>query len=167
MSTKMVTPVQDSNKTHQPKKATSAFFRFMGERRPVIQEEQPNLKSKDICKLLGNEWRELSEEQKMVYKQQYYMEKDELKKYHEAVVSKARDAAIADSWGNLDELEWTRYGRSDVYWEYVIKDNKYLIREGDSTNKKLITSEYMTVEVTQKSIASLIRMHELIGYTLI
>ena len=166
MSTKMVTPVQDSNKTHQPKKATSAFFRFMGERRPVIQQEQHNLKSKDICKLLGNEWRELSEEQKMVYKQQYYMEKAELKNYHEAV-AKAREAAISDSFGNLDELEWTRYGRSDVYWEYVIKDNKYLIREGDGTKKKLITCEYMTVEATQKSIASLIRMHELIGYTLI
>ena len=167
MSTKMMTPVQDSNKTHQPKKATSAFFRFMGQRRQIIQQEQPNLKSKDICKLLGNEWRELSEEQKMVYKQQYYIEKAELKKYHEALVTKAREAAISDSFGNLDELEWTRYGRSDVYWEYVIKDNKYLIREGDGKKNKLITSEYKTVEQTQKSIASLIRMHELIGYTLI
>jgi len=139
----------------------------MGDRRQIIQQEQPNLKSKDICKLLGNEWWELSEEQKMVYKQQYYMEKAELKKYHEDLVAMAREAAISDSFGNLDELEWTRYGRSDVYWEYVIKDNKYLIREGDGTKKKLITSEYMTVEATQKSIASLIRMHELIGYTLI
>ena len=163
----MMTPVQDSNKTHQPKKATSAFFRFMGQRRQIIQQEQPNLKSKDICKLLGNEWRELSEEQKMVYKQQYYMEKAELKNYHETVVAKARDAAIAESWGNLDKLEWTRYGRSNVFWEYVIKDNKYLIREGDGNKKKLIAREYMTVEQTQKSIASLIRTHELIGYTLI
>jgi len=163
----MVTSVQDSNKTHKPKRATSAFFRFTAERRPVIKKDQPTLKCQDISKLLGKEWKELSDEQKMVYKQQYYMEKAELKNYHETVVAKARDAAIAESWGNLDKLEWTRYGRSDVFWEYVIKDNKYLIREGGGNKKKLIAREYITVEQTQKSIASLIRTHELIGYTLI
>ena len=80
MSTENVARAQDSSTTHKPKKATSAFFRFMGERRPVIQQEQPDLKCKDISKLLGKEWKELSEERKMVYKQQYVEEKAELEK---------------------------------------------------------------------------------------
>ena len=102
MSTDNVTHAQDSSTTHKPKKATSAFFRFMGERRPVIQQEQPDLKCKDISKLLGNEWRELSEERKMVYKQQYVEEKAELEK-NQVFVKNTRKKNVNRHYDSSDD----------------------------------------------------------------
>ena len=109
--------------------------------------------------------RELSDEQKNIYKQEYYVEKVELKKYHKALANEAKEAEIANSWGNLDKLEWIRYEKGNMYWEFVIKGNKYLIREGDGKKHKFITREYKTTEAIQISIDSLIKMHRLIGYT--
>ena len=89
MARKKMAHAQDSNTTTKPKKATSPFFRFMAERRSVIRNDNPDLKWKEISQLLGKEWKELSDEERNVYKQQYEEEKAELVK-NPVLINKTR-----------------------------------------------------------------------------
>jgi len=47
-----------------PKKPQSAYFLFAGDRRPKLKETHPDKKITDLSKLLGNEWKEMSESDK-------------------------------------------------------------------------------------------------------
>lgn len=49
-----------------PKRALSAFMFFSNHRRPDINKQQPNLKIGDVAKIIGAEWKKLSEEEKKV-----------------------------------------------------------------------------------------------------
>ena len=51
-----------------PKKALTAYFFFMSERRPELKKEKPNLDHKQIIFELGAEWNKLKEEDKQKYK---------------------------------------------------------------------------------------------------
>ena len=52
-----------------PKKAISAYFFYIKERRDSITKEQPNLTNKDIIKKMSEEWNSLSDEKKKPYVQ--------------------------------------------------------------------------------------------------
>lgn len=50
-----------------PKKAISAYFFYIQERREQLKKENPKLDNKEIIVKMGAEWRELSDEQKKPY----------------------------------------------------------------------------------------------------
>ena len=52
-----------------PKKAISAYFFYIKERRDSITKEQPNLNNKEIVKKMSEEWNNLSDDKKKPYVQ--------------------------------------------------------------------------------------------------
>ena len=50
-----------------PKRATSAYFYYAADRRKWFKEQQPELKMTEVAKLLGAEWKALSEKQRKKY----------------------------------------------------------------------------------------------------
>lgn len=50
-----------------PKKAISAYFFYIQERREALKKEKPNLDNKEIIKTMGAEWNALSDEKKKPY----------------------------------------------------------------------------------------------------
>jgi len=63
--TRVTKPKKDPNR---PKKPLSAYFRFMGEVRTTVKEENADLKHKELTKLIGVKWGELEAEKKAAYK---------------------------------------------------------------------------------------------------
>ncbi|KAI8093822.1 high mobility group box domain-containing protein [Halteromyces radiatus] len=51
-----------------PKKNTSSYLHFSNENRPRLVKENPALPQTEIAKLLGEEWRNLTEQQKEPYR---------------------------------------------------------------------------------------------------
>ena len=82
-------------------------------------------------------------------------------------VKKPKAEVDAEFWGDLDELEWTRYELDDKHWEFVTKDNQYLIREGEGDKQKIMPREMKSEKAVQKSIASQIEKKENLGFTLV
>jgi len=73
-------------KKEGPKKPKSAFMFFSQERRKTLKEEQPDLKITDASKVIGSEWRKLTDSDKGPYnqlaqqdKERYMKEKEEAK----------------------------------------------------------------------------------------
>lgn len=66
----------------KPKRPLSAFFRFCKERRPELKLEHPEASAKEIAKMLGEEWRSLSESTKNAYKKESKRELEEYKKMY-------------------------------------------------------------------------------------
>ena len=69
-----------------PKRATSAYFYYAADRRDWFKEEQPELKMTEVAKLIGAEWKGLSDDQKGKYnklaakdKARYEKEKGKMK----------------------------------------------------------------------------------------
>lgn len=56
--------IKDKN---APKKPRSAFMFFSQARRLTLKEEQPNLTIIDASKVIGNEWKHLTDEDKEKY----------------------------------------------------------------------------------------------------
>lgn len=61
---------------NQPKRPMTAYFHFMQERRPIIQEQFPDMKLMDISKLLSEEWRNMSGEARAKYNELYQQDKE-------------------------------------------------------------------------------------------
>eukprot|EP01156_Anaeramoeba_ignava_P021805 Anaeramoba_ignava/c19779_g2_i1.p1 GENE.c19779_g2_i1~~c19779_g2_i1.p1 ORF type:complete len:162 (+),score=75.13 c19779_g2_i1:65-550(+) len=51
-----------------PKKPLNAYFLFAQDCRPRIKEQNPEIKGSEITKMIGQEWKNLPQEQKDVYK---------------------------------------------------------------------------------------------------
>ena len=51
----------------QGKRTLSAYNIFMKEKRKVVLEQNPSMKSKDVMKKVAEMWREVSEEEKKKY----------------------------------------------------------------------------------------------------
>ena len=51
----------------KPKRPLNAFMMFAGERRKQIKKENSELKVTEISKLLGQEWKAMSEDEKSPY----------------------------------------------------------------------------------------------------
>ena len=153
------------------KRPLNCWQLFLSDHRSGLEH---GMSGKEQAQSASSVWAQMDDDDKIPYIEQAAKLSTEYKHQQKAIEeaeAKSRalaiEAAIVESWGDLDELEWTRYGHGDVYWEFFIKDNQYLIREGDGKKYKLLTREMMTKEAIQTSIAAQIRMHELIGYTLI
>ncbi|KAL0234067.1 hypothetical protein PCE1_001105 [Barthelona sp. PCE] len=54
-------------KSNTIKRPRSAYLYFCQERRPILREENPDLKMTDISKLLGADWRKLDDTQKIPF----------------------------------------------------------------------------------------------------
>ena len=52
---------------NRKKKPLTAYFHFANERRPLLKEQNPDMKIPNISKLIGAEWHELNNEQKQKY----------------------------------------------------------------------------------------------------
>lgn len=80
----------------KPKRPISAYVKFMLEKRPVLLKENPSLKSTDVIKLVAEQWRALSPEEKDKFqaaivqdKQQYQLE---LKSYKDKLTTEQEEA---------------------------------------------------------------------------
>merc|ERR1719457_447292 len=51
----------------KPKRPMNAFMMFANEKRPQHQKDYPELKMTEISKMLGEEWRSLSDDEKSPY----------------------------------------------------------------------------------------------------
>lgn len=69
-----------------------------------------------------------------------------------------------DFWGNMEELEWTRYENGDNFWEFVTKDSQYIIREGNGEKMKFYPREMKSEKAVGKSIAKQIEKKENDGF---
>ena len=63
-----------------PKKAISAYFFYIKERRDSITKEQPNLNNKEIVKKMSEEWNVLSDDKKKPYVQKALEDKKRYEK---------------------------------------------------------------------------------------
>ncbi|VEU37919.1 unnamed protein product [Pseudo-nitzschia multistriata] len=63
-----------------PKRATSAFFFYSTKMRPIIKEEEPDIKFTDMGKRIGEKWRELSSEDKKEFEAMAELDKERYKK---------------------------------------------------------------------------------------
>ena len=51
----------------RPKRALSPFFHFAIEQKPILIAEQPDLSPKDIFKIIAEEWKSFSDNDKIKY----------------------------------------------------------------------------------------------------
>ena len=63
-----------------PKKAISAYFFYIKERRDSITKELPNLNNKEIVKKMSEEWNALSDDKKKPYVQKAEADKKRYEK---------------------------------------------------------------------------------------
>merc|ERR1712243_230014 len=72
-----------------PKRPTSAYFFYAGDVRPGIREENPDMKITEVMSLIGQQWRELEEEDKKPYEEQAAKDRKryekEMKAYNEGL----------------------------------------------------------------------------------
>ncbi|XP_051838590.1 transcription factor A, mitochondrial [Antechinus flavipes] len=77
--------MKDCTLSNAPKKPLSAYIRFTVEHRPIIKEQNPDLKNTEIIKKLAEAWRELPQSKKKVYeeatKAEFKIYKEETSKY--------------------------------------------------------------------------------------
>lgn len=71
--------VQNKTKKNHVKKPCSAYALYLKEMKKKIKEENSSLKMADILKLVGERWKNLSEEEKAVYQDQANVEKEQAK----------------------------------------------------------------------------------------
>ncbi len=69
-----------------PKRAVTAFMFYSTKMRPIIKEEKPDIKFTEMGKLIGEKWRELSDDDKKEFEQMAEKDKkryaDETAKYN-------------------------------------------------------------------------------------
>ena len=59
---------EEKPKSDKPKRAPSAYNLFMKEQQPIVKEENPDAKQKEIMQIIGEKWSELSAGEKAEYK---------------------------------------------------------------------------------------------------
>ena len=64
--------------TEKPKKPKTAYIIFCQEKRPEIKNENPEMSAKEITKELGRRWKELSEEEKLEFKQEEKVQEEKV-----------------------------------------------------------------------------------------
>lgn len=74
---------QPKPKKTGPKKPKSGFMFFSQERRKTLKEEQPTVSLTDASKIIGAEWKKLTEEDKRPYEEQASKDRERYKKEKE------------------------------------------------------------------------------------
>jgi len=84
-----------SSKSQKPKKPLSPYFRFMVKVRPDLAQQHPELKFKDLIKLIGQKWTKLDEASKEHYSSAFQAEMGPytklLAKYNESLPQEVKD----------------------------------------------------------------------------
>ena len=71
-------------------------------------------------------------------------------------------------WGDLEELNWTRYENDMEFWEYATNDEKYIIREGKMNGKVKISDKIMkSSNAIQRSLTKQIEKKESAGFIIV
>jgi len=71
-------------------------------------------------------------------------------------------------WGDLEELNWTRYENDMEFWEYSTNDEKYIIREGKVGGKVKISDKIMkSSNAIQRSLTKQIEKKESAGFIIV
>ena len=67
---------ESKNQVKQPKKATSSFFFYAQVRRKTVKDTAPSLSTTEVSKLIGQEWRSMSDSDKAIYIEQAARDKE-------------------------------------------------------------------------------------------
>ena len=81
---------KDKKEKQGPKRAKTAYFFFIEERRPKLVKEKPELKAKEIVVILGEEWRKLKESEKKKYQDLSNKDKERFNKEKAAMEAKVK-----------------------------------------------------------------------------
>ena len=84
-----------------PKRATTAFMFYSTKMRPIIKEDKPDIKFTEMGKLIGEKWRELSDDDKKEFED--LAEKD--KQRYADEMAKYNDKKQAEEDGMEDEAD--------------------------------------------------------------
>lgn len=74
-----------------PKKNLTAYFMFQKEVRPQIVADNPNLKVSEVAKEIGEQWKNLDQDQKSKYEKLAEQDKERYQREMEAYNSKRGD----------------------------------------------------------------------------
>merc|ERR1712228_1083106 len=98
-----------------PKRNQSSYFLFSNERREQIKAENPSKKLTELSRLIADEWKKKSDDEKKVYadksavlKQAYLLRMEEYKKTDEY----AAYTAACDQW-KIDKKQWEKADDAD------------------------------------------------------
>ncbi len=86
--------VKDPN---APKRATTAYLIFMAEVRGKVKEENPNLKSNELSKIMGQMWRDMDSSDKKKYEDLAEKDKKRYKEEMESYSSSDSETEASDS----------------------------------------------------------------------
>jgi len=92
-----------------PKRAQSAYFFFSNVRRPKLRADNKDLKMTEIAKLTGEEWKNLSSEEKKPYEDQAAVDKERYQKEQEAYTK-------TDNYKKFQQklADWKRQGKEQA-----------------------------------------------------
>ena len=85
----------DSDKV-MPKRPKNAFMFFQLEKQKEVREKNPDIAQKDIFKVLGDQWKALSEAKKQPY---YEMNEEDKKRYEDQLESYKKNGYFTDTDG--------------------------------------------------------------------
>ena len=94
--------VKDPN---APKKATTTYFAFMSEVRSKVKEENPNLKTQELSKIMGKMWRDMDSEDKKKYEELVEKDKQRYKNEMETYSSSDSDVEVSDNEEKKEKKE--------------------------------------------------------------
>ena len=94
--------VKDPN---APKKATTSYFAFMKEVRSKVTDENPNLKTQEHSKIMGQMWRDMDSEDKKKYEELAEKDKQRYKEEMETYSSSSESTSSSDSDVEVNDTE--------------------------------------------------------------
>jgi len=192
-SEKIVT-VFEGKKSNGLKRGRNSWQIFLAEQRKNFE---PGLDGREQLAEASKLWANMSEEDKKPYIEagkkesaDYKAQKDELSKSsndeeelskssndeEDNEKSKPVDEPIKSTkvkydnefWGDLEELNWTRYENDMEFWEYATNDEKYIIREGKMGGKVKISDKIMkSSNAIQRSLTKQIEKKETSGFNIV
>jgi high mobility group protein B1 len=125
-----------------PKRPMSAFLHFSRGRRSKIKEKNPDMKNTEVSKILGNLWRNSTEEERRPYVEN---EKVERGKYKTAM-SKWKEEYQKRQKVESEELEQRYYPRASLqqqhYQQHVPSQNEYAQKAIHENHAQQTLKEY-------------------------
>lgn len=85
-------PRRRAKDPEQPKRGTTAYIAFAASRRPALNDVEPKLSFTEIAKVLGEEWRKLSDEEKAPFEKIASDDKLRYAEEKEAYLKRAADS---------------------------------------------------------------------------
>ena len=187
--------VFEGKKSNGLKRGRNSWQIFLAEQRKNFE---PGLDGREQLAEASKLWANMSDEDKKPYIEagkkesaDYKAQKDELSKSsnddddelskssndeEDKEKSKPVDEPIKSNklkydnefWGDLEELNWTRYENDMEFWEYSTNDEKYIIREGKVGGKVKISDKIMkSSNAIQRSLTKQIEKKESAGFIIV